>query len=390
MSALGLAYFDTPLGCCGLAWSERGVVGVQLPEGGLAATRARLRRRFPGASEAAPPAAVQRAIDGLVALLRGEASALHEIELDFAALPTFQRRVYESARAIPPGETRSYGELAAQLGDARLARAVGQALGKNPLALLVPCHRVLAADGRLGGFSANGGAATKRRILALEGAAAAAQRGLFAGEPGPTWDAAAALAHLREVEPTLARVANGADPPRPDLRHAASVFGMLAEAIVYQQLTAKAAATIHARVCALFPHSADGFTPRQILRSSEAKLRGAGLSRAKAAALRDLAKRTAAGELPSLTEVRALDDEEIVERLTTVRGIGRWTVEMLLIFRLGRPDVLPAGDYGVRKGFAAAFRKRTLPTPKQLLARGERWAPYRTAASLLLWRAASV
>ncbi|HXZ86675.1 MAG TPA: methylated-DNA--[protein]-cysteine S-methyltransferase, partial [Myxococcota bacterium] len=172
MSAIGCAYFETPLGRCGLAWSERGVLGVQLPEGGEAATRARLRRRFPAAVEGEPPAAARRAIDGIAALLRGEPSALEGVPLDLAGLPAFQRRVYEAARAIPPGSTLSYGALARRLGDARLARAVGQALGRNPLAILVPCHRVLAADGRLGGFSAKGGVATKQRLLALESAGA--------------------------------------------------------------------------------------------------------------------------------------------------------------------------------------------------------------------------
>jgi len=125
-----------------------------------------------------------------------------------------------------------------------------------------------------------------------------------------------------------------------------------------------------------------------VLRASDAKLRGAGLSRAKVLALRDLAKRAAAGEVPSLADARRMDDSALVERLTQVRGIGRWTVEMLLIFRLGRPDVLPADDYGVRKGFATVFRRREVPPPKDVARRGERWAPYRTVAAWYLWRAA--
>ena len=384
MTAVGCATFETPLGLCALAWSERGVVGVQLPEGGAAATRARLRRRFPDPRDGQQPAGVQRAIDGIAALLRGEPSALELVALDLEGLAPFQRRVYEAARAIPPGGTQSYGELARRLGDPGLARAVGQALGRNPLAILVPCHRVLAANGRLGGFSANGGAATKQRLLALESACAAD------AESELGFDVEEALAHLAAADPTLARAIERAGPFRLELRRGASVFGILSEAIVYQQLTGKAAATIHARVRALFPHSPDAPTPQQLLRASDAKLRGAGLSRAKVAALRDLAHKTAAGELPTLEQVRAMSDAEIVERLTRVRGIGRWTVEMLLIFRLGRPDVLPVDDYGIRKGFAAAWRKRKLPSPKELERHGERWAPYRTVASWVLWRAAGV
>jgi 3-methyladenine DNA glycosylase/8-oxoguanine DNA glycosylase len=172
-----------------------------------------------------------------------------------------------------------------------------------------------------------------------------------------------------------------------ELKKAPSIFGALAEAIVYQQLSGKAAATIFARVCALFPRAPHGPTAEHILHASDPKLRSAGLSRPKLLALRDLARRSAGGEIPTLAEIHRMEDEAIVERLTSVRGIGRWTVEMLLIFRLGRPDVLPADDYGIRKGFAVAFKKRALPVPKDVEKRGARWKPYRTVASWYLWRA---
>jgi 3-methyladenine DNA glycosylase/8-oxoguanine DNA glycosylase len=153
---------------------------------------------------------------------------------------------------------------------------------------------------------------------------------------------------------------------------------------VYQQLTGKAAATIFGRV----KEACGGeVTPAAILETKDAKLRACGLSGAKLAALKDLANKTIDGTVPALDALHAMDDDAIVEALTHVRGIGRWTVEMLLIFRLGRPDVLPVGDYGVRKGFARAYRKRALPTPKQLAKHGEKWRPYRTVASWFLWRA---
>src|SRR6185295_11358524 len=132
----------------------------------------------------------------------------------------------------------------------------------------------------------------------------------------------------------------------------------------------------------------EGPTPAHLLRMSDEKLRGAELSQSKLLSLRDLARKTQSGELPTLEEVHAMDNEAIIERLTEVRGIGRWTVEMLLMFRLGRPDVLPIDDYGIRKGFAVAFKKRALPKPLALAKHGARWAPYRTAASWYLWRAA--
>ena len=163
------ALFDTTIGRCGIAWGDRGVIGVQLPEtGGEAGTRARVTRRFPDAREAAPPPQVQEAIDGIVELLRGAARDLSTVALDMDGVPEFNRRVYEVARTVPAGETITYGEVAARLGDRGAAREVGRALGQNPFAFIVPCHRVLAAGGGIGGFSAGGGVTTKRRLLAIE------------------------------------------------------------------------------------------------------------------------------------------------------------------------------------------------------------------------------
>lgn len=168
MAVLGFTLFDTAIGRCGIAWSDRGVVGVQLPEIGEAQTRARLQRRFPEGREASPPPEASRALDGIVALLHGEASDLSAVALDMDRVPPFNRRVYEVARTIPQGETLSYGDLAARLGDRGAARDVGRALAQNPFAIIVPCHRVLAAGGAIGGFSAPGGIATKHRLLAIE------------------------------------------------------------------------------------------------------------------------------------------------------------------------------------------------------------------------------
>ena len=144
----GFALFETAIGPCGIAWGERGVVGVQLPESSEARTRARLGRRFPEAREAPPPPDVQRAIEGIVALLEGERRDLADVALDMDGLPAFERGVYEVARTIAPGATLTYGEIAARLGARGEARAVGEALGHNPFPIVVPCHRVLAAHGR--------------------------------------------------------------------------------------------------------------------------------------------------------------------------------------------------------------------------------------------------
>ena len=165
-----------------------------------------------------------------------------------------------------------------------------------------------------------------------------------------------------------------------------SLYESLAQSIVYQQLNGRAAATIFARVKALGTGGAFP-TPQEIRALDDAKLRGAGLSAAKLRAIRDLAAKQDAGELPHVDEAHALADHVLIEKLTAVRGIGPWTVEMLLIFRLGRKDVLPSTDYGIRQGFQKVFRTKALPTPKQILARGERWRPHRTMAAWYLWRA---
>lgn len=182
MTPFGYTLFDTPLGRCGIAWGGRGIVLVQLPEARESAARARLLRRLPGAREAPPPPDVERAQSGILALLRGEPKDLSDVALDMTGVPPFDRRVYEGARGIPAGATLSYGELAARLGEPGAAPGVGRALARNPFALVVPCHRVLAARGRIGGFSASGGIATKRRLLAIEAAQAGRQPGLFDGE----------------------------------------------------------------------------------------------------------------------------------------------------------------------------------------------------------------
>jgi O-6-methylguanine DNA methyltransferase len=383
VSPASFALFDTAIGRCGIAWTERGVASVQLPEEDDAATRARMLARFPDAREAAPRGETKRAIESMRAHLAGRLDPLDGIVLDDEGLPDFHRRVYEALRAVGPGQTVGYGELAARVGSPGAARAVGQAVGKNPFPIVVPCQRVLAAGGRPGGFSAHGGVETKRRMLAIEGV-------ILAGPPAaakavPAADPETVAAHLTERDARLGRLIAKVGLPSIRIEETQSTFAALAESIVYQQLTGKAAATIHGRLLALFPRKRMG--PEALLAVKDDALRGAGLSRGKVRALRDLADKTLDGTVPSIRTLHALEDDAIVERLVQVRGIGRWTVEMLLIFRLGRPDVLPVNDYGVRHGFQLAYGKREMPSPKDVERHGERWRPYRTAASWYMWRA---
>lgn len=383
----GYTLFETAVGWCGIAWGERGIVAVQGPESNEAETRAWILQQCPSARHSPPPPPVQSAIDGILALLCGESRDLSDIVLDMDGLPPFHRRVYEAARTIPPGVTVSYGELAAGCGAPGAARAVGQALGRNPFGIVVPCHRVVAAGGRIGGFSGTGGVATKMRLLSLEGVRVKGTPS--AGGSGLHFDPRAAEAHLRACDPEFARLIDTLGHFHLPLDRAPSLFLALAQAIVYQQLSGKAASTIFGRLQALFPGTPDGLTVENILGASEEALRSAGVSRPKILALQDLARKTAAGELPTLEQTRQMEDEAIIDRLTRVRGIGRWSVEMVLIFRLGRPDVLPLNDHGIRKGFAVAFGLDDLPAPKDLEAHGLRWKPFRTVASWYLWRAAN-
>ncbi len=201
-----------------------------------------------------------------------------------------------------------------------------------------------------------------------------------------TFNPEEAVAALCRADRALARVIKKAGPFTHRPEKLQSPFQALLRAIVYQQLSGKAAATILTRVKDLYPARA-GLKADAILRTSDEELRSAGLSRGKVLALKDLAAKTLDGTVPTLGRLKKMDDHEIISRLVEVRGIGPWTVEMLLIFRLGRPDILPTSDFGVRKGFMLTYGTKDLPTPTELLAHGERWRPYRSVASWYLWRA---
>jgi DNA-3-methyladenine glycosylase II len=192
--------------------------------------------------------------------------------------------------------------------------------------------------------------------------------------------------HIAATDPRIAALI--ARSPRYNIKPAPLIrpFDALAESIAYQQLSGKAAATIFGRVRALYPRR-KYLDPKKILATPDESFRAAGLSRSKIAAVKDLAAKTIDGTVPSARAIARMSDEEIILRLTEVRGIGRWTVEMLLLFDLGRPDVWPVDDYGVRKGFAKTFGKRKLPTPKQLMKLGDKWRPYRSIAAWYFWRA---
>jgi DNA-3-methyladenine glycosylase II len=204
-------------------------------------------------------------------------------------------------------------------------------------------------------------------------------------KPKFNFDPEEAVGHLRASDAVLGALIDRVGPPAMELKSADSLFEAMLRSIVYQQLHAKAAATILGRVLAeLARHG--GARPEALARVSDAALRGAGLSANKLLAVRDLAAKCVEGTVPSLTEARKLGDDELVARLTLVRGIGPWTVHMLLIFYLGRPDVMPTSDFAIRAGFKKLYQKRKDPTPEAVLKHARRWQPYRSVASWYLWR----
>ena len=404
MSAMSWLLFETPIGSCGLAWSDAGLTWLQLPEVDFAATRARLLSKVNDAGKMATakttPGWVKDAVARVREHLAGKPQDLARVPLDVSRVTPFNAKVLRAAQTVPAGRTATYGDLAGMVGSPGASRAVGRAMATNPWPVIVPCHRVVAAGGAAGGFSAYGDVVTKEKMLQLEGAtlltgAAAKQTSLFDAAPGPRalpFDPELAIRALGAADPVLAKHIAKVGPFLLQLKATEGTFAALVESIVYQQPSGRAAATIFGRVRALYPNGL--FDPRRLLATKDDALRGAGLSAAKLASLRDLAAKSLAGAIPTLAELDGMDDEAIVERLTQVRGVGRWTVEMLLIFRLGRPDVLPVADYGIKKGFARVFPKGRsrygkdeLPTLEALTTRGERWRPFRSVASWYLWRA---
>jgi methylated-DNA-[protein]-cysteine S-methyltransferase len=314
----------------------------------------------------------------------GEVQDFSGVVLDTNDAPPFLLRVQCAAQAIPAGETRSYGELAALAGSPKAVRAAGRAMATNPWPIIVPCHRVFARSG-FGEYSAGSGIHTKLRLLWREG-----YRGRTSNV---TFDEHRAREHLQNADPRLGKLIDRAGPftlqaTAPGPRVSLAPFAALTQAIISQQLSGKAAATIYDRVAALLGGGIDD--PAAILALPRTKLRGAGLSQNKTLALLDLARHALDGSLPTRAEMESMSDAAIIERLTRIRGIGGWSAQMLLMFYLGRPDVLPVADLGVQKGFAITYGMRGLASAKAIERAAHSWSPYASVASWYLWRAVEI
>ena len=384
MEQTSFCLFETPVGPCGIAWKETAahpwssvVTFIQLPEATRGLTEKRIAGRSGGRKARLIPAGIAGIIEKIQKHLQGDLQDFQDIGLDLDGAGPFARQVYEGARKIPAGRTMTYGALATKINRPSASRAVGQALGKNPIPLIIPCHRVLASGNKSGGFSVHGGVTVKARLLAIEG--------VRLGTP-PTLkskrDLLRAAALLKKQDPRLAGCLTR--PIEFQLRPDHSPCATLIEAVVHQQLSPKAASTILGRVMDLFPGSKIP-DPAELLKTEDEPLRKAGLSMAKIKALKDIARKTLDGTVPSSEEIVSLSNEEIMKRLTSIFGVGLWTVEMMLIFNLGRPDVFPVGDYALRKSISGVLGMKEVPTPKEVNDLGELWRPYRTVAALYLW-----
>jgi len=377
----GWKTFATVQGICGVSWNAQGVTGFYLPE--LLAERIEQDLRdLTGIKKSARvlPDWIKQLIQKIKIHIKGELQDFSTVPLVFNAGSEFVHAVYRAARKIPAGSVVSYAELAAALGNPGAVRAVGTALGKNPIPLLVPCHRIVAASGKLGGFSAPGGLAAKTALLECEGVCLT--KPVVITSPAH-WQKA--IAGLQKQDKAMARLIKRVAPFefKPHLH--TEPLSALISAIVSQQLSVKAAATILARVNALItengvPH------PEKLLATSDIKLREAGLSYMKVSYLKDLAQRYLIGLLPPLEKLQQMSDQQIIKNFTQIKGVGRWTVEMYLIFNLGRADIWPTLDLGVRKGIALLNGLPETPAADEAEVYGENWRPYRTVAALYLWR----
>jgi len=376
--------FDTTFGPCAVVWKTTqadfvAVLGFQLPEASPRQAVTHILGKWSAVEATRLPAAIKNLIKRVKLHLNGQPQTFTDITLEVSGASPFTRRIYDAARAIPAGSTLTYGQLAEAAGKPGAARAVGSAMSKNPIPLLIPCHRVIGSGNKLCGFSAHGGLNTKAKLLALEGVS------LVRRPPINTPSALKRAARqLAKQDPRLAELLSR--PLRFNLLKQESPYLTLLTAVVHQQLTPKAAKNILDRIAALYPEHVLP-DPARLLDTPDSQLSAAGLSRSKTQALKDIAAKTLDGTLPSGDEIALLGDEAIIRRLTAIHGVGRWTVEMMLIFQLGRPDVLPVDDYALRKSMAAALALPQIPTPKQAVELGETWRPYRTIASLYLWQA---
>lgn len=380
--------FKTASGYCAIIFRHKKVCGLFLAEQNKTELKRCIAHKFPEATNTANKSYSQKPVEKIIQYFAGQQPSLTNIRLDLSGCPPFHQKVYEVLQKTQPGTTISYKSLADLCDKPKAARAVGQAMAANPIPLLVPCHRVVKANGELGSFSAGTGIKLKAKMLKLEGVSLVNSEKALALPPTLKGvDLSLAAQTLARQDPDFKPIVKLFPMPGLKVDEISSAFQALLESIVYQQLTGKAAATIYGRLASLF---SGNITPMDIIRASDDELRSAGLSGAKVLAMRDLAQYTAQNRLPTLEQLERMPNEEIIARLSRLRGIGRWTIEMILIFKLGRADIMARNDYGLQKGLAILRGTDKLPTPKELMCQSHKWKPFCSIASWYLWRAAEL
>lgn len=371
--------FDSSFGECAIVWSQNRVFSFYLPEDSVSTLKSKISQAEISRKSSFPPIWVDKLIIKIQKHLVGKLQDFSNVPLVLDCFSDFSQNVYRATRNIPAGSVITYKDICNQLGRPGASRAVGTALGKNPIPLIVPCHRVVSSSGGLGGFSAGGGLQTKISLLKLEGVSL--EKPIVLGGPA-NWEKA--LIHLKKRDRAFGNLLKTSRPLKFKARLEKDPLFSLVSAITSQQLSTRAAATILKRVLSLI--SVNGVPKaKKILTTNSESLREAGLSYMKVSYLKDLALRYLEGELPTFDELKGMSNESIVDKLTKIKGIGRWTVEMYLIFNLGRANVFPVLDLGIRKAISINYLNGRMPYDEEMAEFNEMWAPYQSIASLYLW-----
>ena len=372
-----------------LVWNSKNrVCAYYLPCRSKKNLTSEISKKADNAIKTEPPDKIKHAIEQIKKYFAGKSFDFCKISLDLTSCNNFAIKLYKVLQKTEPGDTVSYKSLALAIDKPGASRAVGRAIGANPIPLIIPCHRVINSDGKVGGFSSNQGVTQKAEMLEHEGIRLNSKKDLIL--PPETLNAdniKIGIDLICKCDSKLNEYVKKLPVFELNLDAISSPFQSLLEAIVYQQLTGKAAKTIYTRLLELFCSNGK-VSPLDIIRAPENELREAGLSQNKILAAKDLADKTLEGIVPNLEQLKKMSDFDIISTLTKIRGIGRWTVEMLLIFKLGRTDVLAIDDYGLRKGYAILRNKENLPSPVELKKEGLAFRPWRTILSWYLWRIA--
>ena len=373
------SFYESVLGKCALVWGGEGVLRNFLPFESPSETQNEVLHEFAEAVETGLNKEMQKVVSKLRLAISGAKVDFNDVLINKSNWSPFNKKIYEYTQSIPTGSTTTYGFLADAIGHPNAFRAVGTALGKNPLPIIIPCHRVLGRDGSLRGFSASNGIITKQILLRLEGCEV--QPPFIGYDPLESSD------FLAKSDPRLAKLIKLVGPPCINIPRKVQIFEPLSRAIISQQISVKAAQSISRKLTEEFGKKNGNLDIERIFKARHEKLKACGLSENKALYLKELAKHARDKQLPSGEELKCMSNSEVVDSLTKLKGVGKWTAEMILIFQFGRADVLAVDDLALRKGHGILLGKKNHESSReQLETYAKRWRPYRSAGCWYLWR----